>query len=119
MDWKEARDALGLAMALFFDQPWFDAQLQRLHMRREDIGAMLGLDADQISEVWKDQRELKAADVAILAALFNTPPADVAARAGISTPVPEPAAGSDPILQRLDAIEEKLDRVLALLAGRD
>jgi transcriptional regulator with XRE-family HTH domain len=118
MDWKEARNALSFAMALFFDHAWFDAQLQRLHMRREDVAAMLGLDAEQIADVWKDQRELKAADVAILAALFNVQAAEISDRAGISTPIPRLPARSDEVMARLDAIEAKLDRVLTLLSGQ-
>lgn len=103
-------------MALFFDQDWFDAQLGRLHMRREDMGVMLGLDATGTAELWKDQRELSADDVAILAALFNVPAAEVASHAGISTPVPSQGGVDDrAILARLDAIESKLDAILAAL----
>ncbi|MCC6918411.1 MAG: hypothetical protein IT548_04370 [Alphaproteobacteria bacterium] len=102
-------------MALFFDAAWFDAQLARLHMSREDVGAVLGLDGVAVSELWKDQRELKAADVSILAALFNRPPAEVAHRAGISTPVPASAAENS-VLERLDAIEAKLDEILRRLS---
>ncbi len=104
-------------MALFFDQAWFDAELTQRHLRREDVGAMLGLGPAEIAEVWKDQRELKAADVAILAALFSLPPETIANRAGISTPVPRVApaaeAGLDARLEaRLASIEAKLDRIL-------
>lgn len=104
-------------MALFFDQDWFDAQLARLHMRREDLGLMLGLDAAATAELWKDQRELMAEDVAIIAALFNRPAEEVALHAGIATPVPQPAPVADPILARLDAIEAKLDALLKRLKG--
>lgn len=100
-------------MALFFDQAWFDARLAERHLRREDLGAMLGLDAVAIAEIWKDQRELKAADVALIAALLNVSPHEVAKRAGISTPVPAPAG----IEARLTAIEGKLDEILRRLRG--
>lgn len=101
-------------MALFFDAAWFDAQLERLHLGRDNLGAMLGLDAAGIADLWKDQRELTAADVSIIAALFNVPPAEIANRAGISTPVPKAAAG-DEVMARLAAIEAKLDEVLRRL----
>lgn len=103
-------------MALFFDQPWFDAELARRHLRREDVGAMLGLGPAEIAEVWKDQRELKAADVSILAALFNLSPETIANRAGISTPVPKsPPAEGRALEPRLAAIEAKLDAILKKL----
>ena len=107
-------------MALFFDQPWFDAELARRHLTRETLGAMLGLGPDAMAEIWKDQRELKAQDVAVIAALLNVPPETVANRAGISTPIPRtapgiaaPAAGA--IEARLAAIEAKLDLILKRL----
>ncbi|MFO1235537.1 MAG: enoyl-CoA hydratase/isomerase family protein [Alphaproteobacteria bacterium] len=79
----------GGADGLFFDQAWFDARLAERHLRQEDIGTMLDLDAEAVEEIWKDQRELKAGDVALLAALLNLPAAEIASRAGISTPVPK------------------------------
>lgn len=102
-------------MALFFDAPWFDARLAERHLRREDLGAMLGLDAAAVAELFKDQRELKAADVSLIAALLNLPPAEIANRAGISTPVPKEAGN---IEARLAAVEAKLDEVLRLLRSR-
>ncbi len=102
-------------MALFFDQAWFDAELAQRHLTRETLGAMLGLGAVEIAEVWKDQRELKAADVAVIAALLNVPPEMVAGRAGISTPVPKAAPARDDLEARLVAIEAKLDAILKKL----
>lgn len=102
-------------MALFFDQAWFDGELAKRHLKREDIGAMLGLKPDEIAEVWKDQRELKAADVAIIAALFSLPPESIASRAGISTPVPK-AAPDVSLEARVAALEAKLDLILRKLA---
>lgn len=103
-------------MALFFDQAWFDAQLAQRHLRRDDVAPMLGLTSAEIAEVWKDQRELKAADVAILAALLNLAPETIAGRAGISTPVPKAAAPADAdIAARLTAIEARLDAILKKL----
>lgn len=103
-------------MALFFDQDWFDAELARRHLPRETVGAMLGLSPAEIAEIWKDQRELKAADVAVLAALLNLPPETIADRAGISTPVPKaPPALDAGLATRLEAIEAKLDAILKRL----
>lgn len=101
-------------MALFFDQAWFDARLAERHLGRGDLGAVLGLDDQAMAEIWKDQRELKAADVALIAALLNLPPAEIAGRAGISTPVPAAPKGDD-LGRRLAAIEAKLDEILRRL----
>lgn len=73
---------------------------------------MLGLDETATAELWKDQRELKSRDVAVIAALLNVSPAEIADRAGISTPVPKPTGD---VAARLDRLEAKLDQILALL----
>jgi transcriptional regulator with XRE-family HTH domain len=101
-------------MALFFDQAWFDAELGKRHLTRETLGAMLGLQPAELAEVWKDQRELKAADVAIIAALLNVAPETIANRAGISTPVPK-AAPDVALEARVAALEAKLDLILKKL----
>ncbi|MFM9865724.1 MAG: DNA-binding protein [Micropepsaceae bacterium] len=95
-------------MALFFDQAWFDARLKELGATRDDIGRVLKLSAEQVAELWKDQRELRAADVGALAAYLKVAAAEVASRAGISTPVPpEPKA----IDARLEEMNERLTRI--------
>ena len=98
-------------MALFFDSAWFDARLAAAGLRRADAAAALGLDAEQISELWKDQRELSANDVRILSALLAAPPAEIASRAGVSTPVPKEA-----VPNALAAFDERLARVERTLA---
>jgi len=98
-------------MALFFDGAWFDERLASLGLSRATLAAALGLSEQELAEVWKDQRELSARDVAMLASLLGTTPEDIALRAGVSTPVPR-VASSDPALK---AIEERLARVEAML----
>lgn len=97
-------------MALFFDTVWFDARLKAVHLSRADLAAALGLSPEQVAEIWKDQRELSARDVALLAGLLGVSPADVAHRAGISTPVPpaEKTTAEDPAIR---ALRERLERV--------
>lgn len=101
-------------MALFFDAPWFDQKLAKLGLARATVAAALGVSEEEVGEIWKDQRELKARDVTILANLLGTSPEEIAHRAGISTPVPR--TSSDPALraieERLARIEEKLDELL-------
>ena len=100
-------------MALFFDQAWFDAQLKAVGVSRDDVAKMLKLSGEQVAELWKDQRELRAADVAALARLLQVGAAEVAKRAGISTPVPE--EGGD-VQQRLSEMNERLTRIERMIA---
>ena len=95
-------------MALFFDQAWFDAQLKAVGVSRDEVAKLLKLPGEQVWELWKDQRELRAADVAALARLLQVGAAEVAKRAGISTPVPE--ADGD-VQQRLSEMNERLTRI--------
>jgi transcriptional regulator with XRE-family HTH domain len=107
-------------MALFFDKDWFDAALTRCHMRREDLARALGLSERDIAEIWKDQRELSAKEVAAIAALLGIHPEAVAHHAGVSTPVPRTEIGldKDALAQfdaRLTRVEHLLEEIKALL----
>lgn len=95
-------------MALFFDQAWFDAKLQEIGATRDDVARVLKMSAEQVGELWKDQRELRMADVQALARLLKVAASDIAHRAGISTPVP-PESGE--VGQRLDEMNERLTRI--------
>jgi uncharacterized protein YceH (UPF0502 family) len=77
-------------MALFFDAAWFDARLGERGVSREVMAAAAGLSAADLALVFKDQREISAQEVAVFAELLGAPAAEVASRAGISTPVPGP-----------------------------
>jgi transcriptional regulator with XRE-family HTH domain len=95
-------------MALFFDHAWFDARLKAAGMSRDDVAKLLKLSSEQVAELWKDQRELRAADVAALARVLQVGAAEVAKHAGISTPVPEE---SGDVSQRLSEMNERLTRI--------
>jgi transcriptional regulator with XRE-family HTH domain len=95
-------------MALFFDQAWFDARLKERGLSREDIAHALRLTGDEIAELWKDQRELRAHEVAALAKLLAAPASEIATRAGVSTPVPSESAD---VLARLDEMNDRLHRL--------
>jgi transcriptional regulator with XRE-family HTH domain len=101
-------------MSLFFDSAWFDARLKATGLSRADLAAAMGLTQQQIDEMWKDQRELKASDVRIIAVLLGAAAAEVAERAGISTPVPkeQPPADAD-VIARLERIEKTLQEIRA------
>lgn len=101
-------------MSLFFDSAWFDARLKATGLSRADLAAAMGLTQQQIDEMWKDQRELKASDVRILAVLLGVPPSEVAERAGISTPIPkEMSPASADVIDRLERIEKILEEIRA------
>ena len=104
--------ALGEDMALFFDADWFDARLMERGLSREAMAAVAGLSADDLALVFKDQRELSAAEVAVFAELLGAPAAEIAARAGVSTPVP----GQDDAGARIAALERRVAALEAELA---
>jgi transcriptional regulator with XRE-family HTH domain len=101
-------------MALFFDSDWFDSRLAAARLKRADAATALGLSDTEIAELWKDQRELSAHDVRLLAALLGAPREEVARRAGVSTPLPyDEDAG---IGERLARIEAELAEIKSQLA---
>lgn len=98
-------------MALFFDSAWFDTRLAAAGLARGNVAAALGLTEEQVADLWKDQRELTADNVRVLGLLLGVPAAEIASRAGVSTPVPKDVSGED----RLARIERTLDEIKALL----
>jgi transcriptional regulator with XRE-family HTH domain len=100
-------------MALFFDSQWFDDRLAALGLTREAVGAALGFNAEEIAEIWKDQRELSAEHVRLLAALLALPAKEIASRAGVSTPLPR-----EDVETRLARVEAELAAIKALLAAK-
>lgn len=100
-------------MALFFDQEWFDAMLSAKGANREDIGRLLQLTADQVAELWKDQRELKAPEVLAISRFLNVPAEEIALRAGISTPAPKAAEN---VKSRVGALEDRVMRLEGVIS---
>lgn len=106
------------SMALFFDATWFDARLAGADLSHAMLAQALGIDAAQLTDIWKDQRELSARDVTVMAALLGVSPQDVAKHAGISTPVPNPANELDDIRARLERVERELAALKALVRAK-
>jgi len=104
-------------MALFFDAEWFDARLAERGLSRDVLAAGAGLSAENLALVFKDQRELSAGQVAIFAELLGAPAAEVAARAGVSTPLPGPASPTEARIaaleRRVAALEAEVARLLS------
>ncbi|MBI1406523.1 MAG: helix-turn-helix domain-containing protein [Caulobacter sp.] len=99
-------------MALFFDAEWFDARLAERGLDRAVLAAVAGLSEAALALVFKDQRELSAAEVAAFAEILGVSAAEAATRAGVSTPVP----GADP-LSRIAALERRVAALEAMLAA--
>jgi uncharacterized protein YceH (UPF0502 family) len=104
-------------MALFFDAAWFDARLDERGLSRDVLAAAASMSAADLALVFKDQRELSAAEVAVFAELLGVGAQEVAERAGVSTPVPR----RDDAGARIAALEQRvaaLEAELARLKGR-
>jgi transcriptional regulator with XRE-family HTH domain len=100
-------------MALFFDAEWFDARLGERGLSRRVMAAAAGMDEAELALAFKDQRELSAPEVAAFAELLGVSAQEVAARAGVSTPVPgqDAAARIGALEQRVAALEAELARL--------
>ncbi|NWG45887.1 MAG: DNA-binding protein [Alphaproteobacteria bacterium] len=106
-------------MALFFDAGWFDQRLAAMRLSRADLGRVLGIGPADVEALFKDQREVRPEEIALLAGLLGAHPSDIVERAGIQGP-PRGAraaapAGEEAVLRRLEAIETRLGRIEALL----
>jgi transcriptional regulator with XRE-family HTH domain len=99
-------------MALFFDVAWFEARLDGRGLSRAALAAGAGMNEADLALLFKDQRELSAAEVTAFAELLGASPAEIAEHAGVSTPVPDAAPADD----RLARIEARLAAVEAALA---
>ncbi len=99
-------------MALFFDAAWFDARLAERGLDRTALAAVGRMSDADLALVFKDQRELSAAEVTAFAELLGVAPPEIARQAGISTPAPR----DDPMEQRLARIELRLAQLEARLA---
>jgi ribosome-binding protein aMBF1 (putative translation factor) len=102
-------------MALFFDAAWFDAKLASAHLSRGDLAQALGLTDAQIVEMWKDQRELSAQQVSVMAGLLGVHAREIAERAGISTPVPREGITLSDLAMRLTRMEHEIAEMKTML----
>jgi len=104
-------------MALFFDRQWFEEKLAERGLNQRIMAAAAGMSEADLDLVFKDQREVSAEEVGIFADLLGVSAAEVADRAGVSTPVP----GQSDLAGRVLSLEKKvaaLEAELARLKGR-
>lgn len=99
-------------MALFFDASWFDKRLATLNLQKEDLARAVGWSGEELALVFKDQMEVRAQDVEILAALLDVPAPEIASRCGISTPfMTKPISRKvqiDQLVRRIAVLEAKV-----------
>jgi uncharacterized protein YceH (UPF0502 family) len=105
-------------MALFFDAAWFDERLAERGLSRDVLAAAAGLSAAELALVFKDQREVSAAEVAVFAELLGAEAAEVASRAGVSTPVPGQGGDAEARIAALERRVSALEAEVARLRGR-
>ena len=105
-------------MALFFDVEWFEARLAGRGISRQVLAAAAGLSEAEMALVFKDQRELSAGEVARFAELLGEPAGEVAARAGVSTPVPGESRSAEARIAALERRVTALEAELRRLKGR-
>ena len=111
-------------MALFFDQKWFNKQLESAGLSKGDLARALGLSETEFAEMWKDQREISDRELSTMALLLGASEDEVQKRGGVQgspavraalkarlSPA-EPAAGTHPAEQ---GIEARLGRIEVLL----
>src|SRR4051794_39105424 len=104
-------------MALFFDAQWFDQRLAERGLTREALSAAAGLSPADLALVFKDQREISAAEVAVFAELLGVTAMEVASHSGVSTPVPGQAAGAEAKIAALERRVAALEAEVARLRG--
>ena len=100
-------------MALFFDAEWFDARLGERGLSRTALAGWVGISGADLALAFKDQRELSAEEVAKFAELLGETAAEVASRAGVSTPAPGHA---DAMERRIAALERRIGVLEAEIA---
>jgi uncharacterized protein YceH (UPF0502 family) len=104
-------------MALFFDADWFDARLDERGFSRSVLAAAACLSPEDLALVFKDQRELSAGHVAVFAELLGVEASEVAAHAGVSTPVPGQVGAVDARIAALERRVAALEADIARLKG--
>lgn len=70
-------------MLFNFDDRWFEAQLNRIAMRRHQLAKRLGLTSEDMTSIWLGQRSFTEREIRDLAELFVVSEDEVRQRAGL------------------------------------
>jgi len=100
-------------MALFFDHQWYDARLGERGLDRLALAAAAGLSAADLDLVFKDQREIGAAELAVFAEMLGVSREEAAQRAGVGAH----AAPVDPGARRMAQLEARVAALEAQVAA--
>ncbi|AYV46062.1 DNA-binding protein [Caulobacter flavus] len=100
-------------MALFFDHHWYDARLAERGLDRATLAAAAGLSAADLDLVFKDQREIGPAELAVFAEMTGVSRDEAAHRAGVGAH----AAPVDPAAERTARLEARVAALEAQVAG--
>jgi hypothetical protein len=100
-------------VALFFDAEWFNARLAERLLSPDSLAAASGMSPADLALVFKDQRELSAAEVAVFAEMLGAAPAEIALHAGVSTPLPDDGG----LEARVAQLEARVARLEALVSA--
>ena len=111
---KSRASRWGSKVALFFDADWFNARLAERGLARDALAVASGMTSADLALVFKDQRELSAAEVAVFAQMLGVSAAEIALHAGVSTPVPD----GDGLEARVAELEVRVAWLEALVAER-
>ena len=102
-------------MALFFDQDWFSARLEERQADKAMLAEALGISAEVMAMIWKDQRALDPDQVRKAARFLNVSEGEIIKYAGIATPR-QPQTADKPSGREDNDIALKLDRIERQLA---
>jgi len=102
-------------VALFFDVDWFEARLRERGLSPAALAAGAGMSEAELALAFKDQRELKAAEVKAFAEMLGASAGEIAERAGVATPNPD----ADALPDRLARLEARVAALEAALRRRD
>ena len=111
-------------MALFFDQDWFSARLAERQADKAMFAEALGVSAEVMAMIWKDQRALDPDQVRKAARFLDISEGEIIKYAGIATPrkpqtAEKPNRREEDIALKLDRIERQLTELKHMVMSQN